>query len=97
MSGFDEALPLNYNDVDYCLRVITSGKRVVCTPYARLYHHELGTRPAEVRPEEAEAMRRRWGKSWANDPHYNPNLSALHFDYRIRSVERESAGRYGRE
>ena len=97
MSGFDEALPLNYNDVDYCLRVITSGKRVVCTPYARLYHHELGTRPAEVRPEEAEAMRRRWGKSWANDPYYNPNLSALHFDYRIRSVEKEVAGRYGRE
>jgi O-antigen biosynthesis protein len=92
---FDIALPLNYNDVDYCLRLIASGRRVVCTPYARLYHHELGTRPAGVRPEETEALRQRWGDSWARDPYYNPNLSTSHFDYRIRSVERESAGCHG--
>ena len=93
--GFDEALPLNYNDVDYCLRLNASGRRVVCTPYARLYHHELGTRAAGVRAEEREALRRRWGKAWAEDPYYNPNLSSSHFDYRIRSVEAESAGRHG--
>ncbi|HBI43916.1 MAG TPA: hypothetical protein DDY78_13855 [Planctomycetales bacterium] len=95
--GFDEALPLNYNDIDYCLRLIASGRRVVWTPYARLYHHELGTRPAEVRPEETDALRQRWGKSWAHDPYYNPNLSTSHFDYRIRSVPGESAGRHGPE
>jgi O-antigen biosynthesis protein len=95
--GFDEALPLNYNDVDYCLRLNASGRRVVCTPYARLYHHELGTRPAEVRPEEAEALRQRWGKAWTHDPYYNPNLSTSHFDYRIRSVSGESAGDHGTE
>jgi glycosyltransferase involved in cell wall biosynthesis len=97
VGGFDEALPLNYNDVDYCLRLNAIGRRVVCTPYARLYHHELGTRPAEVRPEETEALRQRWGKAWAHDPYYNPNLSTSHFDYRIRSVSGESAGRHGPE
>ncbi len=64
VGGFDEGFPLNYNDVDYCLRVIAGGRRVVCTPHARLYHHELGTRPAGVRPEEADAFRRRWGGAW---------------------------------
>jgi GT2 family glycosyltransferase len=95
--GFDEALPLNYNDVDYCLRLVASGRRVVCTPYARLYHHELGTRPAEVRPEETAALQHRWGKAWANDPYYNPHLSPSHFDYRIRPVMGESASRHGTE
>ncbi len=95
--GFDEELPLNYNDVDYCLRMITSGKRIVCTPYARLYHHELGTRPAEVRPEESEAMRQRWGKLWTNDPYYNPNLLSNPVDYRIQGAERESACQHGRD
>jgi O-antigen biosynthesis protein len=93
--GFDEALPLNYNDVDYCLRLIANGKRVGCTPYARLYHHELGTRPAGVRPEETAALQQRWGKAWASDLYYNPHLSPSHFDYRIRSVTGESAGRHG--
>ena len=92
---FDETLPLNYNDVDYCLKLIASGRRVVCTPYARLYHHELGTRPAKVRPEETETLQKRWVKLWANDPYYNPNLSTSHFDYRIRWVKEESAGRHG--
>jgi glycosyltransferase involved in cell wall biosynthesis len=95
--GFDEALPLNYNDVDYCLRLIASGKRVVCTPHARLYHHELGTRPAGVRPEETAALQERWGMAWANDPYYNPHLSPSHFDYRIRSVTGESACGHGPE
>jgi glycosyltransferase involved in cell wall biosynthesis len=84
--GFDEAFPLNYNDVDYCLRLRGGGRRVVWTPHARLYHHELGTRPPEVRPEERDAFLRRWG-AVTDDPYYNPNLSTEHLDYRIRPVE----------
>ena len=83
LGGFDESFPLNYNDVDYCLRLIAGGRRVVCTPYARLCHHELGTRPAGVRPEEAAAFRRRWGATRAEDPFHNPNLSVDHLDCRI--------------
>jgi len=81
--GFDESFPLNYNDVDYCLRLHAAGLRVVCTPHARLYHHELGTRPAEARPKELPAFQARWGTAWAHDPFHNPNLSADHLDYRI--------------
>jgi GT2 family glycosyltransferase len=35
LGGFDEGFPLNYNDVDYCLRVLGNGKRVVLKPYAQ--------------------------------------------------------------
>ena len=59
VGGFDEGFPLNYNDVDYCLRLIAGGRRVVCTPHARLYHHELGTRRAPA------CGRRRWTPSAA--------------------------------
>ncbi|HEY1381062.1 MAG TPA: glycosyltransferase family 2 protein [Gemmataceae bacterium] len=78
--GFDEALPLNYNDIDYCLKVRKLGYRVVFTPHARLVHHESATK-AGVFAEELDAFRARWGD--VVDPYYNPNLNAETFDYRI--------------
>ena len=44
MSGFDENLAVELGDVDLCLRVIESGRRVVWTPRAVLTHHERGSR-----------------------------------------------------
>jgi O-antigen biosynthesis protein len=82
VGGFDEAFPLNYNDVDYGLRLVAGGRRVVCTPHARLYHHELGTRSAEVHPEERDALLQRWGAAWADDPFCNPHLCPEHLNYR---------------
>ena len=58
--GFDESFPLNYNDVDYCLRVRKLGYRVVFTPHAQLMHHESVTK-AGVFEEELDAFRARWG------------------------------------
>jgi hypothetical protein len=43
MGGFNEAFPLHYNDVDYCLRLWKSGLRTICTPQARLQHIESAT------------------------------------------------------
>jgi GT2 family glycosyltransferase len=78
--GFDEAFPLNYNDIDYCLRVRKLGYRVVFTPHARLIHHESVTKPG-VYKEELDAFHARWGA--VVDPYYNPNLNPETFDYRI--------------
>jgi GT2 family glycosyltransferase len=82
--GFDERLPTDFNDVDYCLRLGRAGYRVVFTPWAQLYHHEsasFGTRQHEMR--ELEEMRRRWADVIENDPYYNPNLTRVFPDYRI--------------
>ena len=43
LGGFDETFPIDFNDVDYCLRVRQSGLRVVYTPHAELVHYESGT------------------------------------------------------
>jgi cellulose synthase/poly-beta-1,6-N-acetylglucosamine synthase-like glycosyltransferase len=81
---FDERLPTDFNDVDYCLRLRRAGYRVVFTPWARLYHHEsasFGARQHEM--TELGEMRRRWGPVIDNDPYYNPNLTRVFPDFRI--------------
>jgi GT2 family glycosyltransferase len=59
LGGFDEAFPLNYSDIDYCLKVVRGGRRVVYTPAARLIHHEAQTKTGEP-PGELAEFRRRW-------------------------------------
>ena len=44
MGGFDEAFPVNYNDVDLCLRVRKAGLRVVCLNVGKVVHRESQTR-----------------------------------------------------
>ena len=51
VGGFDERFPIDFNDVDYCLRLGRAGYRVVFTPWAQLYHHEsasFGARPQDL-------------------------------------------------
>jgi GT2 family glycosyltransferase len=74
LGGFDEHLYLNYSDVEYCLRVLKQGLRVVYTPHAELYHHESATQTGAAEGELA-AFQERWARDWRADPHYNPNLS----------------------
>jgi GT2 family glycosyltransferase len=40
LAGFDERLPVTYNDVDLCCRVRARGLKVAISPQARLWHHE---------------------------------------------------------
>ena len=86
VGGFDEAFPIDFNDVDYCLRVRRAGYRIVYTPYARLYHHESASFGARQQdPAGAEEMRRRWPEVIARDPYYNPNLTREFPDFRLRT------------
>ena len=66
--GFDETFPVNYNDVELCVRLIRLGYRHVYTPYAALYHHESASRPPGVAAEEARHMRSACGSILWNDP-----------------------------
>jgi O-antigen biosynthesis protein len=82
VGGFDEALPLAYNDVDLCLRLRTAGWRILWTPAAELMHresaslgrHDEGTHAEQYRHDVA-VIRKRWGSLLESDPFYNPNLS----------------------
>lgn len=82
VSGFDEALPVAFNDIDFCIRLRLAGWRIVWTPDAELYHHESVSRGKEDTPEkhqrflaEVARMAKRWDGVLQTDPAYNPNLT----------------------
>jgi len=78
VGGMDESFPLNYNDVDFCLKLHQAGYRNVFTPYAQLMHYESASRNGGVKSEEINRLHYKWQtylKSLGGDPYYNPNLS----------------------
>jgi GT2 family glycosyltransferase len=83
VGGLDELFfPVNFNDVDYCLKLRALGKRVVFTPHARLIHHESLSRGRDDRAgkdwrarRELSCLRARWQHALINDPFYSPGLT----------------------
>ena len=61
---FDEALPMGYEDVDYCLRAWRAGYEVTYAPYAQLHHLESATRGTTVGPRERASQEAFWER-WA--------------------------------
>jgi GT2 family glycosyltransferase len=85
LGGFDERLAIDFNDIDYCLRLRRLGLRVVYTPFAELIHLESSSiSDRQWHPDAVRHMRQTWGPVIDNDPHYNPNLSRQFADYRLR-------------
>jgi len=89
VGGMDqERLGVDYNDIDFCLKVRAAGYRVIWTPHAQLIHHESATRGANRSPEqkaryarELACMRERWSPWLDRDPAYNPNWSLKNRDF----------------
>ena len=61
VGGFTEQLPVNYNDVDFCLKIGSRGLRLVwlCEPV--IFHFESFSRDSKVHAWEKEFMAARWG------------------------------------
>ncbi len=75
MGGFDTRLAIDYNDIDFCLRVGETGRRIVFTPYARLYHFEgASLKRSAVSEADQTAFMARWARQLPTDPFYNPTL-----------------------
>ena len=76
--GFDERFAVDFNDTDFCLRVLGLGLRVVYTPFATLRHHESQTvTRARADALERRAFERRWKTLIRRDP-YAPSVSRPH-------------------
>ena len=83
IGGFDAmTFAVDFNDVDYCLKLRALGLRVVLTPHARLQHRESASRGGAPRPDQAArrerelaALRLRWGDALLADPFYSPLLA----------------------
>ncbi len=84
--GFDaQHFPTAFSDVDLCLRLGDYGYRVICTPFAELYHLESLSRGYDDTPEKqaitnqaGENFRTLWEPLLETDPYHNPNL---HFQW----------------
>ena len=94
LGGFDEVhLPVAFNDVDFCLRVMRAGYRVLYDPFAVLYHFESKSRGYDLsqaklarQKSEAALFRARWALIVDLDPFYNP-----HFERHARPFDRLKA------
>jgi len=72
VGGFSEMFPLNYNDVDLCLKIRQMGLRILYTPHAVLEHYESQSRDPRVDPAEIANLERRWRVALHDDPVVNP-------------------------
>lgn len=94
VSGFDEtSFPVNYNDVDLCLRLACQGWRTLCCPDVRVFHYESRSRGAPIGEayhqwqQERAALCNRWGAVVHDDPWYNPNFSRNEENYSLRLLD----------
>ena len=74
VGGLADEFPVNYNDIDYCLKLHRRGKRSVYDPDLLMYHFESSSRSSDVEEWEKELFRERWLPFTAVDPYSNPNL-----------------------
>nr|QIG98776.1 glycosyltransferase family 2 protein [Bradyrhizobium sp. 6(2017)] len=73
--------PINFNDIDLCLKLRQLGKRIVFTPDAKLVHLESASRGRDSAPDrkarfnrELAMLRAKWGAVLLDDPYYSPLL-----------------------
>lgn len=85
LGGFDLQFPVNYNDVDLCLRARQVGFEVIYEPAARLEHSECKSRSPGVSWQERELWHERWGQLLEKgDPYYSRQLARNREDCSLR-------------
>ncbi len=84
VNGFNIQLPIEYNDVDLCLRIVREGYRIVYVPDAQLYHYESATRRGTRCLEDEGRVKELWGEYiQRGDPFYNLNLTLTREDWSV--------------
>ncbi len=88
IAGFDESIAVGFGDVDFCLRALQKGWRVLFCARARLVHHESMTRgvsEVDAHPVDTSLFRVKWRELLdAGDPFYNRGLSLSSTRWEIR-------------
>lgn len=83
VGGMDAVhFPVNFNDVDLCLKLAAWGGNVILTPHLDAVHLGSASRGSDRRPDqraryarELAALRARWGDALQADPAYSPLLA----------------------
>lgn len=91
VEGFNELFEVEYNDVDFCLKLVEKGKHNVYLPHVEMYHYESLTRghphmnkeSYDRHLKELELFKSRWQHFIDDDPCYNLHLTRGAHDFRI--------------
>ena len=91
VNGLDEEFAVAFNDVDFCMKVLSAGYQNLFTPFAELYHYESKSRGLDLYGEKSERFgqevslfKERWGEQLKKgDPFYNPNLTKITGDFAL--------------
>ncbi len=82
VGGLEEDLKVNFNDVDFNLKLLEKGYYNVFLPMVELYHYESKSRGLDISKEKFERTQKettymldKWGKKLAQDKFYNVNYS----------------------
>ncbi len=90
LNGFDEKLPLAYNDVDLCIRLLKRGFYNICINDIYLYHHESASRRDDITDVGAYKKLKGYRMYFyerhreylsEGDPYLNMNLTKTGLDY----------------
>lgn len=92
VGGLEAQFRVAFNDIDFCMKVRSTGMLVVYQPYATFYHYESKSRGQENSAKkvarfnhEVELFQKRWTEALEHgDPYYNPNLSLEKADFSLK-------------
>jgi len=91
VGGFNESLPIDFNDVDLCLRIRRAEYDIVFNPYCELYHYESISRGADTDNENFAKSAKLFQELWKielciGDPFYNKNFDLNSANYKLNST-----------
>lgn len=97
VKGLEEKLAVNYNDIDFCMKLLEKGYYNVFLPQVELYHLESISRgkinndkKQKQYEQERDYMQKKWKDKLLKDKYYNPNFSVHRcFSLDKKSVEYE--------
>ena len=91
LNGLEEKLSVNFNDVDFGLRLLEHGYQNVFLPNVELFHYESKSRGMDTSKEkvkrylrEVQFMKDRWADFIQHDPFYNNQFDKA-YDYRLKA------------
>lgn len=67
LGGFSIDFPACFNDLDFGYKLVESGRHIVWTPLAKVYHFESLTRDPTVQPHEMAMLEKRWKRFFGHE------------------------------
>ncbi|MEI8396687.1 MAG: glycosyltransferase [Rhodospirillaceae bacterium] len=94
VGGFDDTLfKVEFNDVDFCLKLLNAGLRIVVSPQASLIHVTSASRGFSFHPQEHLNFLTKY--AGIRDTYFNPNFDRSHVTMEVDPLRFAYADRIG--